>query len=77
MLANLAGRRVVAYFCVDAERRKTLGSPQFNLDLAPTGVAGPIARVVAHEIPRDLSSRIRWCARPLRRFRRDGDQPKT
>jgi hypothetical protein len=50
MFANLAGRRVVACFCVNAERGKTLGSPQFDLDLAPAGVAGAIARVVTQDI---------------------------
>ncbi len=30
--------RVVACFCVDAERRKSLGGAQFDLDLSPPSV---------------------------------------
>ncbi len=47
---NLEVGRVVSRFCVDAERWKTLGSSQFDFDLAPTGVAGAITWVVAQDI---------------------------
>jgi hypothetical protein len=47
IFANLVIGRIIAGFCVDTEWRKTLGSSQFDFDLAPTGAAGAIIWVIA------------------------------
>jgi len=47
---KLEAGRVVACFRVDAERWKSLGGAQLDLDLAPPRVMGFIARAVSHDV---------------------------
>ena len=46
----LVGRGVVASLGVDRERRETLRRAELDLDFAPTGVVGVIARSVSEHI---------------------------